>query len=160
MLYGIPWPTCALAAGLCGASGVLPDLDSGSSVIARESAAFASAIAPVLLLERLQRLGISYELTLLLGVFIYLLVRFSLAVLLRRFTHRGILHSLLAAAIFSGIVFLLPGENFFVRFFRSGAVIIGYISHLVLDELWGVEYHRFRLKRSFGSAFKLFRRND
>src|SRR5688500_4290560 len=27
MLYGVPIPTCALAAGLCSVSGMLPDID-------------------------------------------------------------------------------------------------------------------------------------
>ncbi len=29
MFYDTPWPTCMLGAGLCGVSGMLPDLDSG-----------------------------------------------------------------------------------------------------------------------------------
>ncbi len=38
---------------------------------------------------------------------------------------------------------------------------IGYLSHLVLDELWSIEWKRGRwqLKRSFGTALKLWSSN-
>jgi hypothetical protein len=36
-LYDVPAPTCVLACGLCGVSGMLPDLDSGPGVPLRES---------------------------------------------------------------------------------------------------------------------------
>ncbi|MBN1908511.1 MAG: metal-dependent hydrolase, partial [Pirellulales bacterium] len=41
--FDVPWPTCVLAGGLCGVSGMLPDLDSDSGVPRRESVAFAAA---------------------------------------------------------------------------------------------------------------------
>jgi len=35
--------------------------------------------------------------------------------------------------------------------------VLGYVSHLLLDELYSIEWHRgrLRLKRTFGSALKL-----
>ena len=46
--YDVPPPACALAAGLCGVSGMLPDLDSGPGVPLRESVSFAAAVVPML----------------------------------------------------------------------------------------------------------------
>jgi hypothetical protein len=40
----------------------------------------------------------------------------------------------------------------------SAAVVIGFMVHLILDEIWSVEYRhgRFRLKKSFGTALKFW----
>ena len=54
LMYGVPWPTCALAAGLCGVSGMLPDIDSDSGTPLHESMAFAAAVVPMMLLHRFQ----------------------------------------------------------------------------------------------------------
>ena len=39
--------------------------------------------------------------------------------------------------------------------------MIGYITHLVLDELWALRLHRgrLRIRRSFGTALKFFSRH-
>ncbi|MCE5301593.1 MAG: metal-dependent hydrolase [Planctomycetaceae bacterium] len=158
--YGVPWPTCVLAGGLCGLSGMLPDLDSDSSEPVRESMAFAAAVAPMMLLHRLQQLGFSHEAMVLLGAAMYVLVRFGAGSLLKRFTvHRGMFHSLPTAIVFGELTFLLAsGDDLRIRGFKAGAVVIGYVSHLLLDELYSVEWRRghLRLKHSFGTALKLF----
>ena len=56
-MYGVPWPTCVLAGGLCGVSGMLPDIDSDSGRPLHESMAFAAAVVPMMLLHRLPALG-------------------------------------------------------------------------------------------------------
>ena len=56
---GVPWETCAIAGGLCSVSGMLPDLDSDSGVPLREAVALSSAVVPMLLVDRLQRIGLS-----------------------------------------------------------------------------------------------------
>ena len=112
-MYGVPWPTCVLAAGLCGVSGMLPDIDSDSGTPLRESMAFAAAVVPMMLLHRFQQAGMSHEMMILCGAAVYLLIRFGFAALLKRYTvHRGMFHSLPAAAIFGEIAFLLaPGAT-------------------------------------------------
>ena len=57
--YHVPLPTCALAAGLCGVSGMLPDLDSGPGRPLRESTAFAAAVVPMMLLDRMEQFGLA-----------------------------------------------------------------------------------------------------
>ena len=41
---------------------------------------------------------------------------------------------------------------------QAGAVVLGYLSHLLLDELYSIQWRRGRIgmKRSFGSALKLY----
>jgi len=158
-MYGVPWPTCALAGGLCSVSGMLPDIDSDSSTPQRESLAFASAVVPMMLVHRFQHWGMSHEMILLAGAAVYLLIRFGAAALLRLYTvHRGMFHSVPAALVAGEVAFLLAaGDNLSIRLFTAGAVTIGYLSHLVLDEIWSVEWsHGLRLKSSFGTALKFF----
>jgi len=158
--FGVPLPTCVLAGGLCSVSGMLPDLDSNSGVPLRESLAFASAVVPMLAIERFKQLGLSPESMVLAGALIYLLIRFVLGEWLRRYTvHRGMFHSIPALLIFSELVFLICGDQTLaLRLYKSGAVATGFLSHLLLDELYSIEwYHgRLRLKKSFGTALKLW----
>ncbi len=52
---------------------------------------------------------------------------------------------------------LASGDTMPLRLFTAGAVVLGYLSHLVLDEIYSVEWtHGLRLKSSFGTALKLF----
>ena len=47
------------------------------------------------------------------------------------------------------------------RLFKTGAVVLGFMSHLVLDELYSIEWTgwRFRFKKSFGTAIKMWSGN-
>jgi membrane-bound metal-dependent hydrolase YbcI (DUF457 family) len=158
-MYGVPWPTCALAGGLCGVSGMLPDIDSDSSTPQRESMAFASAVVPMMMLHRFLHWGMSHEQILLAGAAVYLAIRFGAAALLRMYTvHRGMFHSLPAALVFGEVAYLLAsGDTLPLRLYTAAAVTIGYLSHLVLDEIYSVEWgHGLHLKKSFGTALKLF----
>ena len=121
---------------------MLPDIDSDSGTPLRESMAFAAAVVPMMLLHRFQHWGMSHELIILAGAGVYLLIRFGLAALLKRYTvHRGMFHSLPAAAIFGEIAFLLAsGDDVRLRVYKAGAVVLGYLSHLVLDEIYSIEW--------------------
>lgn len=158
--YDVPPPNCVLAAGLCSVSGMLPDLDSDSGVPLRESVAFAAAVIPLMLIERFAKLGLSLEWMILAGGAIYLLVRFGFAEFLKRYTiHRGMFHSIPAMLIFGELTFLLyDNENIAYRYLAAGAVMTGYLSHLLLDEIWSIElnFGLVRFKKSFGSALKFW----
>ena len=112
-VYDVQPPACILAAGLCGVSGMLPDLDSASGVPKRESIAFAAAVVPLLLAERLKQMpGMDPEYIVLAGGAIYLFIRFVLAKILTHFTiHRGMFHSFPACLIAGEIAFLLCGHE-------------------------------------------------
>jgi hypothetical protein len=160
LLYGLPLPTCGLAAALCSVSGMLPDIDSDSGVPLRESLAFAAAVVPMLMLERFREMQLAPETIALAGAAIYLAIRFGLGSLLKRYTvHRGMFHSIPAAIIFGEAAFLIcHSEDLYLRYYKAGAVVVGVVSHLVLDELWSIQFHRgrFRLKKSFGTAIKIW----
>lgn len=156
---GVPLPSCVLAGGLCSLSGMLPDIDSGPARPLREIMGCMGAMVPTLLIGRFRQWGLSQESAILAWAAIYVAIRFGLAELLQRFTvHRGMFHSLPAAAIFGELTFLLIyGDSTALRWFMAGAVVLGFMSHLVLDEVYSVQWDgRPRLKKSFGTALKLF----
>lgn len=158
-MYGVPLPSCVLGAGLCSVSGMLPDIDSGPGRPLREITTLMAAVVPTMLLARFQRHGLSQESIILAGAVLYVAIRFGLAGLLRVYTeHRGMFHSLPAAAIFGELTFLcFYSDNTLMRWFLAGAVVLGYLSHLLLDEIYSVQWDGVpRLKKSFGTAVKLF----
>ena len=158
--YEVPLPSCILAGGLCSVAGMLPDLDSDSGVPLRESVAFAAAIIPMMLLERFAKWGFGFEATILVSAMLYLVVRFGVAEALKNYTvHRGMFHSIPAALISAELTFLIfDNENVSLRFLNAGAVFTGFMSHLILDELWSVDVNwgLVRFKSSFGSALKFW----
>lgn len=160
LYFGIPLETSILAAGLCGVSGMMPDLDSGPGRPLRESLGFAAAVVPMMCVNRFKHLGFSLETMILVGGAMYLFIRFGMAAILRKNTvHRGMFHSIPAALIAGEITFLAFGsERIDLRIYVAGAVVVGFMSHLILDEIWSIEFHRglLRLKSSFGTAVKFW----
>jgi len=76
--------------------------------------------------------------------------------------HRGIIHSIPISFLFS--IFIFEFFNFinvnyesnFNSFFISFLFSIGFLTHLLLDEIYSVDIRNKRIKSSFGSALKLF----
>lgn len=157
---GLPQSTCAVAGGLCAIAGMMPDLDSDTGVPARETVGFAAAIMPLLLYRRLWQNGMGVDQLFLVGAPLYLFVRFGLGTLLKRFTvHRGMFHSIPAMAIAGLLTYLVCDSGYSTaRVYKAVAASIGFLSHLVLDEIWSVEVGitGTRVKSSFGTAVKLF----
>ncbi|MEX0937209.1 MAG: metal-dependent hydrolase [Pirellulales bacterium] len=160
IVLNAPIDSALIAGGLCGISGMLPDVDSSSGRPIREIMNFAAAVVPMLMIERMRHLGLTPESMVLAGGIMYLLVRFVFADWLRRYTvHRGMFHSIPAALIFAELGFLVCGcDNLQLRYYKAGAVFLGVMSHLLLDEIYSLQMYRgrLRLKKSFGTALKFW----
>ncbi len=156
--YGIPIQSCLLAGGLCSVSGILPDLDSDSGVPYRESVAFISAFVPMLLINRFESLGWTRESIVLACAILYIGIRFGVANVFRRYTvHRGMWHSIPAAASVGLIAFLVTDHRHLeLRLYWTIAAVSGFLVHLLLDELYSVDFRGVRLKKSFGTALKFW----
>src|SRR5262249_10746056 len=100
------------------------------------------------------------ELRLLLAAGVYLMVRFGLSFVVKRLTeHRGMFHSLPAALIAGLATFLAfnngdPGHTLGL----AGGVFLGFLSHLVLDEIYAVDFRGMKVKvnQFAGTAVKCF----
>jgi hypothetical protein len=162
IVSGVPPETALLGGGLCGLSGMLPDLDSDTGIPLRESMAFAAAIVPALLLDRLRSFNLDHDQIILCVAGMYFAVRFGVTKLIAgRTSHRGMFHSIPAALIFAGMAFWIcknPEVTIAMRYFKAGGVFLGVMSHLVLDEIYSFEVKkgRVRVKRSFGTALKFW----
>jgi len=81
--------------------------------------------------------------------------------------HRGLMHSI-PFAIFTSILniqfFSLINEE--MEVFRLNTFVIGflffagYITHLILDEYYSIDFYNKKIKKSFGSALKLIDKNN
>lgn len=94
------------------------------------------------------------------GLGIYMIVRYPFWALFQKLTvHRGSIHSVAAALLFALIVTALSYHVFakpdFISWFTGMFVFLGFILHLLLDEIYSVDFMGHRLKRSFGTALKL-----
>ena len=160
LFFDMPIASSVLATGLCGVSGMLPDLDADKGRPLKEGMAFMAAVAPMLLIERLQHLSLPTEVMVAVAALLYVFVRFGITRIIQKFTvHRGMFHSLPAAVIAAELGFLAcMCDNNATRLFKAGAVLLGFMSHLLLDELWSIEWRfgRLRFKRSFGTAVKFW----
>lgn len=160
---GMHWTTSLVAGGLCSVSGMLPDLDSDSGRPLREATTLGAAVVPMLMVHRFQKFSLNHEEMVLAAALVYITIRFFLAEIFRRYTvHRGMWHSLPAAAIVGMFAFLvMSGDDMSVRVFKTSAVVLGFLSHLILDELWSIDFRRGRytFKKSFGTAMKLWGNN-
>ncbi|MBX3443341.1 MAG: metal-dependent hydrolase [Planctomyces sp.] len=152
----------ALAGWLTGIAGMLPDLDSESGRPKRELFSVVAAIAPMFLVHHVLRwLQLPYdaETILLTMILLYIGVRFGLSEVVNRLSvHRGMFHSLPALVIAADIAYLgYPGRTVGSKLLMAGGVAVGFLSHLVLDEVYSVQLSGMavRLKKSAGSALKL-----
>ena len=147
-----------VAGVLCGVAGMLPDLDSDRGRPIRELTALLGATVPFVAVRRLAEFGHSFDSIVGLGIIIYACVRYGGAWCLRRFTvHRGMFHSLPAMAIAGLLCFLAyKSPDFGVRLLMGTGVMVGFASHLLLDEWYSVSWSGFapRLKKSAGTAVK------
>ncbi len=147
-----------IAGALCSVAGMLPDLDSKTGIPQREMLCFVSVLVPMLMIFRFQKLGLTAEQMVLMAGVSYVVIRFGVGELFKRFTkHRGMWHSIPAAGVVAMATYLVcfsPDTG--IRLFKAWAVFIGFILHLILDEIYSVDLMGRRLKKSWGTALKFF----
>lgn len=148
------------AAGSLG--GMLPDIDSDNSRPVRIVSHLVFVILGFFLIQ-LFKAHSWIELVIFVGIF-YLAFHYAMIPTFKKFTsHRGIFHSLLAGLFFAILYIVLT-----FYFYRSSSafawltgffVFAGFLIHLLLDEIYSVDFSNRRIKKSFGTAFKLAGKN-
>ena len=140
---------------LAATSSAAPDIDSDTGRPRELVLSFLGIAIPIVLLFNISNSTTS-ENILAATLISFFLTRYLLGHLLAKFTvHRGLWHSVPAAVLCAEITYLL----FFdlpvkVRLLYALAVLGGFISHLLLDELYSVKVLALDTKRSFGTALK------
>ena len=166
-LWGLLLGTVSLISGFCSliggivilflaaTSSAAPDIDSDTGRPRELVLSFLGIAIPIVLLFNISD-STSSENILAATLISFFLVRYILGYLLAKFTvHRGLWHSIPAAVLCSEITYLL----FFdlpvkVRLLYALSVLGGFISHLLLDEMYSVKVLALDTKRSFGTALK------
>jgi len=128
--------TSIFGGGLCCIGGLLPDLDHPKSRPMRESMVLLATIVAIIVFNSLSQVKEHpTETVVLFAVGVYFFVRYGLGHMLQLATvHRGMFHSLPAAIIAGEITLILASGTPSVRFFKAAAVMLGYLSHLLLDD--------------------------
>ncbi|MFO1428561.1 MAG: metal-dependent hydrolase [Candidatus Competibacteraceae bacterium] len=137
--------------------GLLPDIDSSHSIPVRITFHILAVVAGFLMLFAVGQRYSLVELVLL-WMACYILIRHGLFTLFTRFTvHRGLIHSVPAAALFGLAAVLLAHRGFGASTLQAwlcgSFLFAGCLVHLLLDELYSVNLQGMRLKNSFGTAF-------
>jgi hypothetical protein len=154
-------PENVVAVTLAGVLGsILPDIDLEDS---RPAKAMFSGLAIFLSFAVLFGLDRKYSIAemLILWLGTLLFVRFAAKEVFFRFSyHRGVWHSLLAmlfcAFVTAWIFSRLLGRHDSVAWLGAAFMGAGYLTHLILDEIYSVDFMDTRIKASFGTALKLF----
>jgi hypothetical protein len=161
--FHLDWGPVFLGAGLTTLGGLLPDLDSDSGVPVRELFSVAAAFFPLFLVRGLHKRELSGDEIIVILALVYIFIRYGLSAVFKWLTvHRGMFHSIPAMFIAGLAVFLLDhGANLTARLFVAGGVMIGFLSHLVLDEIYSVDFMglTYRPNPYSGSALKFVSRS-
>lgn len=152
-------PESLIAVTMAGVIGsILPDIDLKDSRPGRAMFfGLAAFFAFVALFQGAGRYSVVELWMLAAATFIF--VQYVVHAIFHRLSyHRGIFHSLLAAVFFAFLTAIaykhLLGRHEGVAWLAAGFMFIGYIVHLVLDEIYSVDVMDTRIKQSFGTALK------
>ena len=160
-------PSQATLAGyLAGVGGMLPDLDQPNGRPGREIFSLTAALVPLVMIGHVLSwtgLPAQTENVMLLLLAMYFAVRHGLAWFVSRVSiHRGMFHSFPALGVAAEATYLAyPSELTTVKILMGGGVALGFFSHLLLDELYAIEWHGMipKFKKSFGTALKFIGRD-
>jgi hypothetical protein len=138
---------------------VLPDIDLKDSRPSRALfAGLAIFFSFAVLFHFAPRLSIAEMWLLWVGTLLF--VRYGLHTIFHKYAvHRGIWHSIAAGivcAFATAIVFYYAlGRPDGVAWLAAGFLFVGFLTHLVLDEIYSVDVMDVHIKKSFGTALKL-----
>lgn len=162
LIIGLANPVEAVICwGLGTLGSLLADIDADNSIPTRVAVGLLAITIAFAIIFFLDHKGLA--LIYLLGIWFvsFILLRFLIFAIVTKITvHRGLFHSVPAAMFWGlGIVAIAtyvlnqpPQRAWLVGSFGT----LGYLVHLLLDEVYSVDWDNQRIKRSFGSAFKLW----
>lgn len=160
MVFNLDWGVALMAAGITAVCGLLPDLDSQSGVPVREMFNLAAVLVPLMLLKRLFKYGLTEDQAFAVLSMLYVFIRFGVSRFFKKLcVHRGMFHSIPAMSIVGSLIFLTyTHDSLLLRLYMAASGMLGFLSHLVLDELCSVDFNGMsvKLNQFAGSAVKCF----
>lgn len=152
----------SLIIGIVG--GMLPDLDLDYSKPTQIFFQLLSIFVPlILILHIFEQIPMLYILAL--WFVCAWVVNFVLRKILAQMTtHRGIFHSIPMGILFAQIALFISKKQLhqssefsaIIAFF----IFFGFIIHLLLDEIYSLNFSGIKIKKSFGTALKLYAKNN
>lgn len=144
--------------------GILPDMDSDNSRPIQISFRILSIFLPFLVVLSLAN---SNSISNILGLWIVssIILNFIVFKLFLKITvHRGIFHSIPMGLLF-GYLFIILFRNIleYEEIFSvlcGSFIFIGFIIHLLMDEFFSINVLGMSIKKSFGTALKLYAKNN
>lgn len=163
-LSGIQIPIVLLLIAIGSIGGILPDIDSDNSTSKDIVYSILSLmISTTILFTSLNELGLILSLVIAVISFTFIKkVGHKLMSIISR--HRGIVHSVPMAIILGISSFLIINlfiNDMYMSWLFSSFLVFGFLIHLILDEVYAVDFSGRTLKKSFGTAltFISFRNN-
>ncbi len=155
-------PTQAVMAFALGTfGGLMPDIDSDRSKSIGIGFTVVSLLVTILAVFVKNSTYSLLEMLIMAGV-VFGTVRFGFIEIFRKISkHRGMFHSIPVAIIWGEstaiLMHLFFGLNALVSWVYGIMIIWGYLVHLILDEVYSVDLGNRRVKKSWGTALKLFK---
>ena len=160
LIMGVHWFYGTVATLLATLGGLLPDLDSSSGVELKGFTGILGVLAAGFVWVVVGQLVPTpiFEVHLWAMVLAFLLIRHGLRRVLSRLAkHRGISHSLPTCGVWGLATYLAyPSDYHGLRLLMAVAVMAGFFSHLLLDEICSVDLRGARVNKAFGTAIKLW----
>lgn len=159
-LAGVHWIYGTVAAMLSILGGLLPDVDSDSGMEMKTFTGIMGVLGSVAVWKMLDVAapGLPFELHLCVIVLTYVGVKWGLKHIVGKLTvHRGMCHSLPTGCVWGALTYLYyPTDHHGVRVTMSVGVMLGFLSHLLLDEMCSVDLKGARVNKAFGTALKFW----
>lgn len=157
---GLADQTDALTLALMGTiGGILPDIDLEHAYPSRIMFALFGIMGAFLVVFSAEN-NLSIVELWAIGLVTFALIRFPIWMIFHQYTnHRGSIHSLVAALFFmfstAAFSYRAMGKDAFMAWLMGLFVLLGFILHLLLDEFYSVDFMNNKVKKSFGTAFKI-----
>src|SRR4051794_9049763 len=160
VLAGVHWLYGSVAVLLTTLSGLLPDLDSNSGVELKGFTGILGVLVAVAVWRGMEKghPPPAFEFHLWAVVLAFVLVRHGVRRAMTRLAvHRGISHSLPTCVVWGALAYLYyPTDYHLLKVTMAVAVMTGFLSHLLLDEICSVDLRGARVNKAFGTALKLW----
>ena len=152
----------ALFFGILG--GVAPDLDSDTSQPVQSVFTLFSITLPLILILSFHTTFSIIKMLLIWSFATLILKMIFFKIFLSLTRHRGIFHTIPMGLLFAQLVILLCFKFFHINtdtsFIYGFFMFFGFFIHLLLDEVYSVNVLGIKIKKSFGTALKLYDKNN